>query len=261
MQPHQIVSRDQWIAARRQLLVKEKELTRLRDQLSAERHALPWVKIEKPYIFDGPHGKETLADLFDGRSQLIVKHFMFGPDWQEGCVGCSFECDHVGGTLPHLEHHDVTYVAVSRAPLPRIEAFRQRMGWRFKWVSSFGSDFNYDFNVSFTPEQSAQGEVYYNYDIRPFQSDEMSGRSVFYRDAAGDVFHTYSSFARGGELFLGTYHYLDITPKGRQETIKGNLTDWVRHHDRYGDGGSVDSTGRYVAPEHADSCCHVETVR
>jgi predicted dithiol-disulfide oxidoreductase (DUF899 family) len=261
MQPHQIVPIDEWIAARRQLLIKEKELTRLRDQLNAERRALPWVKIEKPYVFDGPHGKETLADLFDGRSQLIVKHFMFGPDWQDGCVGCSFECDHVGGALPHLEHHDVTYVAVSRAPLSRLEEYKQRMGWRFKWVSSFDNDFNYDFHVSFTPEQIAQGEVYYNYDIRPFQSDEMSGRSVFYRDTTGDVFHTYSSFGRGGEMHLGTYHYLDITPKGREETIKGNMTDWVRHHDRYDRGGFVAQTGRYIAAEDADSCCHAETVR
>jgi predicted dithiol-disulfide oxidoreductase (DUF899 family) len=256
MQQRQIVSRDEWITARRQLLMKEKELTRLRDELSAERRALPWVKVEKTYVFDGPRGKETLADLFDGRSQLIVKHFMFGPDWQEGCVGCSFECDHVDGALTHLEHHDVTYVAVSRAPLPRLEEYKRRMGWRFKWVSSFGNDFNYDFHVSFTLEQIAQGEVYYNYDMRPLQSDEMSGRSVFYRDAAGDVFHTYSAFARGGEMFLGTYHYLDITPKGREETINGNLTDWVRHHDRYDRGGSVDSTGRYVAPDDAGACCH-----
>jgi predicted dithiol-disulfide oxidoreductase (DUF899 family) len=261
MQQHQVVSQDEWLAARRQLLIKEKELTRLRDQLNAERQALPWVKIEKPYIFDGPHGKETLADLFDGRSQLIVKHFMFGPDWQEGCVGCSFECDHVGGTLPHLEQHDVTYVAVSRAPLPKLEEFKRRMGWRFKWVSSFGNDFNYDFHVSFTPEQAAQGEVYYNYDMRPLQADEMSGRSVFFRDAAGDVFHTYSSFGRGGEMHLGTYHYLDITPNGREETVRGNMTDWVRHHDRYARGGAVDSTGRYVTPDDTDPCCHADTVR
>ncbi len=212
-------------------------------------------------MFDTPRGKQTLAELFDGRSQLIVKHFMFGPDWPEGCVGCSFECDHVGGALVHLEHHDVTYVAVSRAPLPKIEAFKRRMGWQFNWVSSFGNDFNHDFHVSFTPEQKAAGEVYYNYDMRPFQSDEMSGRSVFYKDAAGNVFHTYSSYGRGGEMHLGTYHYLDITPKGREETIRGNLTDWVRHHDRYGDGGFVDSTGRYVAADDAGTCCHAETKR
>jgi predicted dithiol-disulfide oxidoreductase (DUF899 family) len=261
MQQHQVVSRDEWTTARRQLLLKEKELTRLRDQINAERRALPWVKIEKPYIFDTEHGKETLADLFDGRSQLIVKHFMFGPDWPEGCVGCSFESDHVDGALPHLEHHDVTYVAVSRAPLSRLQEFKRRMGWRFDWVSSLDNNFNYDFHVSFTPEQIAQGQVYYNHDMRPFQCEEMSGRSVFYRDAAGDVFHTYSSFARGGEPHLGTYQYLDITPKGRDETINGNLTDWVRHHDRYGDGGHVAPTGRYVAAEDAEACCHAETVR
>jgi predicted dithiol-disulfide oxidoreductase (DUF899 family) len=259
MQQPQIVSRDEWLAARKQLLTKEKELTRLHDQLSAERRALPWVKVEKPYVFDGPRSKETLADLFDGRSQLIVKHFMFGPDWPEGCVGCSFESDHVGGALAHLEHHDVTYIAVSRAPFPKIEAFRRRMGWRFKWISSLGNDFNYDFHVSFTPEQRATGEMYYNYDHRPFLSEEMSGRSVFYKNAAGEVFHTYSSFGRGGEMHLGTYHYLDITPKGREETVNGNMTDWVRHHDKYGDGGFVDSTGRYVAPEDVDACCHTGT--
>jgi predicted dithiol-disulfide oxidoreductase (DUF899 family) len=244
---HRIVSRDEWLTARKAHLAKEKELTRLRDQLSAERRELPWVKVEKPYVFEGPEGKLTLADLFDGRSQLIVKHFMFGPDWEEGCVGCSFEVDHVGGALMHLEHHDVSYALVSRAPLAKIEAFKKRMGWRVKWVSSYGNDFNYDFHVSFKPEEVERGKVYYNYEMRKFQSDEMSGRSVFYKDPAGDIFHTYSSFARGGELFLGTYSYLDITPKGRDETVNGNLTDWVRHHDKYGDGGVVDPTGRYVA--------------
>jgi predicted dithiol-disulfide oxidoreductase (DUF899 family) len=244
---HGIVSRDEWLTARKAHLAKEKELTRLRDQLSAERRELPWVKVEKPYVFDGPEGKVTLADLFDGRSQLIVKHFMFGPDWEEGCVGCSFEVDHVGGALMHLEHHDVSYALVSRAPLAKIEAFKKRMGWRVKWVSSYRNDFNYDFHVSFRPEEIAKSEVYYNYEMREFQSDEMSGRSVFYKDPAGDIFHTYSSFARGGEPFLGTYSYLDITPKGRDETVNGNLTDWVRHHDRYGDGGFVDPTGRYAA--------------
>jgi predicted dithiol-disulfide oxidoreductase (DUF899 family) len=236
MPSNQIVSRDEWLAARKQLLVKEKELTRLCDQLSAQRRALPWIKVEKSYVFDGPNGKETLADLFDGRSQLIVKHFMFGPDWEEGCVGCSFGCDHVDGALVHLEHHDVTYVAVSRAPLPKLEAFKRRMGWRFKWVSSYGSDFNYDFHASFTPEQIAKGAVYYNYELLPLDSEEMSGMSVFYRDAAANIFHTYSQYARAGDMFLGTYRFLDITPKGRDETINGNLTDWVRHHDRYEDG-------------------------
>jgi predicted dithiol-disulfide oxidoreductase (DUF899 family) len=234
--PHNsTVSRDEWLAARKALLVKEKEFTRMRDELNAERRALPWVKVEKRYEFDGPDGKESLGDLFGGRSQLIVKHFMLGPDWQEGCVGCSFEVDHVGGALVHLEHHDVSYVVVSRAPLAKIEIFKRRMGWRFKWVSSFGSDFNYDFHVSFTADDIARGEAYYNYELQKIGIDELSGRSVFYRDAAGDIFHTYSSFARGGEMFLGTYSFLDITPKGREETVNGNLTDWVRHHDRYDD--------------------------
>ena len=160
---------------------------------------------------------------------------MFGPDWTDGCVGCSFEMDHIEGALVHLEHHDVSYVVVSRAPLAKLEAFKQRMGWRFRWVSSYGSDFNYDFHVSFTPEQVASGKAYYNYELRDVGIDELSGRSVFYRDEAGDIFHTYSSYARGGELFLGSYAVLDITPNGRDETINGNLTDWVRHHDRYQD--------------------------
>ncbi len=246
MQQNRIVSQDEWLAARRQHLIKEKEFTRLRDQLSAERRALPWVKVEKNYIFDGPNGKETLADLFDGRSQLIVKHFMYGPGWEEGCVGCSFEVDHVEGALTHLEHHDVTYVAVSRAPLSEIEAFKKRMGWRLKWVSSYESDFNYDYHVSFT--KGAKGEVYYNYETQKFQSEEMSGRSVFYKDENGGIFHTYSSYARGGDMFLGTYVLLDITPKGRNETGPNhNLSDWARHHDRYAAGGFVDPTGRYVS--------------
>jgi predicted dithiol-disulfide oxidoreductase (DUF899 family) len=233
---HQIVSHDQWLAARKQLLVKEKELTRLRDRLAAERRGLPWVKIEKPYVFDGPDGKETLVDLFGGRSQLIIKHFMLGPGWTEGCVGCSFELDHIDGILVHLEHRDVSYVAVSRAPLPQIQAFKQRMGWHIKWVSSAGSDFNYDFHVSFAPEEIAKSEGYYNYEMRKIGIDEMSGRSVFHKDPTGEVFHTYSSYGRGGEDVLGTYRLLDLVPKGRDETgPNGNLTDWVRHHDRYSD--------------------------
>jgi predicted dithiol-disulfide oxidoreductase (DUF899 family) len=243
---HSIVTRDEWLAARKELLAKEKELTRMRDRLNAERRALPWVRIDKEYLFEGPAGRETLADLFAGRSQLIVKHFMLGPGWREGCVGCSFEVDHAEAALVHLEHHDVSYVAVSRAPFAEIEAFRKRMGWRVKWVSSHDSDFNYDFHVSFTQDEIARGEAYYNYDMRPIGVDELSGRSVFYKDATGTVFHTYSSYARGGENFLGTYHFLDITPRGRDETINGNLTDWVRHHDRYGASGSVAPSGRYV---------------
>jgi predicted dithiol-disulfide oxidoreductase (DUF899 family) len=237
MTHNQIVSREEWLTARKAHLAKEKELTRLRDQLSAERRQLPWVKVDKPYLFDGPGGKETLADLFAGRSQLIVKHFMLGPGWESGCVGCSFEVDHVDGALVHLEHHDVTYVVVSRAPLGEIEQFKKRMGWRFKWVSSFANDFNYDYHVSFTADETAKGEAFYNYEIRKIGIDELSGRSVFFKDANGDIFHTYSAYARGGDMFLGTYNLLDITPKGRNETGPNhNLTDWVRHHDRYDDG-------------------------
>jgi len=242
MMHNPIVSRDEWLAARKALLAKEKEFTRLRDSLNAERRALPWVKVDKQYMFDTPDGRQSLGELFAGRSQLVTKHFMFGPDWTDGCVGCSFEMDHVAGALVHLEHHDVSYVVVSRAPLEKLEAFKRRMGWRFRWVSSFGSDFNYDFHVSFSPEQVASGKAYYNYELRDVGIDELSGRSVFYRDEAGDIFHTYSSYARGGELFLGSYAVLDITPKGRDETINGNLTDWVRHHDRYDDAGG--------------DCCH-----
>jgi predicted dithiol-disulfide oxidoreductase (DUF899 family) len=242
-----IVSRDEWLGARKELLAREKELTRLRDQLAAKRRALPWVKIEKPYAFDGPDGRETLSDLFGGRSQLIIKHFMLGPGWSEGCVGCSFELDHIDGILVHLERRDVSYVAVSRAPLPEIEAFKKRMGWHVTWVSSFGSDFNFDFHVSFKPDEIARGEGYYNYEIRKIGIDELSGRSVFYKDVNGDVFHTYSSYARGGEDLLGIYRLLDLVPKGRDETGPNhNLSDWVRHHDRYGDRGFVAPTGRWV---------------
>ena len=237
-----VVSREEWLAARTALLAREKEFTRLRDELTEQRRALPWVKVEKAYEFDGPNGKETLSDLFAGRSQLIVKHFMMGPDWSEGCVGCSFEVDQTQGALVHIQHHDLSYAVVSRAPFPKIEAFRQRMGWPVKWVSSHGNDFNYDFHVSFTPEEIAAGTAFYNYRPGARVIDEMSGRSVFYQNEAGEIFHTYSSFARGGEMFLNSYAFLDITPKGRNETINGNLTDWVRHHDRYEDS--------------AASCCH-----
>ncbi len=256
-----VVSREEWLAARKALLAKEKAFTRMRDEITAERRALPWVKLEKTYVFDTPDGPRTLADLFDGRSQLVIKHFMFGPDWNEGCVGCSFEIDHIDGALVHLEHHDVTYIAVSRAPLAKLEAFRRRMGWRIKWVSSYGNDFNYDFHVSFRPDELAKAEAYYNYAVRPGVIDEMSGRSVFYKDEAGDIFHTYSSFARGGELNLASYAVLDVTPKGRNETINGNLTDWVRLHDRYAGGGPAEAACHDGAVEAADDCCHAAAVR
>jgi predicted dithiol-disulfide oxidoreductase (DUF899 family) len=232
---HRIVSEKEWLSARKQFLRKEKELTHLRDQLSAERRELPWVKVEKRYVFDAPAGKETLAALFEGRSQLIVYHFMFGPEWEEGCPYCSFLADHIDGAAVHLNAHDVTIAAVSGAPLPKIQAFKKRMGWRFKWVSSEGNDFNFDYHVSFTKDDEAKGKAYYNYETRDFESEELPGVSVFYKDDNGGIFHTYSSYARGGDILLGAYNYLDLTPKGRNETGPAhNLTDWVRHHDRYG---------------------------
>jgi predicted dithiol-disulfide oxidoreductase (DUF899 family) len=252
---HKIVSRDEWLEARKALLAKEKEMTRLRDRLSAERRELPWVRIEKPYVFEAPEGKLTLSELFDGRSQLLVKHFMLAPGQTEGCVGCSFEVDHIEGALVHLQNHDVSYVAVARAPLAEIEAFKRRMGWRFRWVSSFGSDFNYDFNVSFTPEQIAKGEAFYNYRKGPVPLEDLSGDSVFYKNPRGEIFHTYSTFGRGGEELLGTYVVLDLMPKGRNETGPShNLSDWVRHHDRYGASGHVSPVGRWVPTEERAGC-------
>jgi predicted dithiol-disulfide oxidoreductase (DUF899 family) len=246
MVDHSVVSREEWIAARRELLEKEKQLTRLKDKLSQERRELPWVEVEKAYIFEGPDGKETLAGLFAGKSQLIVHHFMFSPDWQEGCVGCSFHSDHAEGALVHLENHDVSFVRVSRAPLAKIAAFNKRMGWHAKWVSSFGSDFNYDFNVSFTKDQVAQGEANYNYSKAKNAIEELPGLSVFAKDEAGNVFHTYSCFGRGDEDAVSTYVYLDLTPKGRNETgPHHNLMDWVRHHDKYGFDGFVDPTSLF----------------
>lgn len=257
MQHNRIVSQEEWFAAHAQHLAKEKELTRLRDALSAARRELPWVKVEKTYLFDTANGKKTLAELFAGRSQLVVKHFMFGPGWQEGCVGCSFEVDHIEGALVHLEHHDVTFVAVSRAPLHEIDAFKKRMSWCCTWVSSSSSDFNSDYHVSFTKEDLAKGPTYYNYRLRAEQREgEESGFSVFYKDEAGNIYRTFSSYARGAEELLGTYMMLDLTPKGRNETGPNhNLTDWVRHHDKYDAGGFVDRTGSDVAPQDS-ACCH-----
>jgi predicted dithiol-disulfide oxidoreductase (DUF899 family) len=231
---HRVVSQDEWLTARKALLSKEKEFTRQRDQLSAERRELPWVRVEKEYVFDVPGGKETLGDLFDGRSQLMVYHFMFGPGWEQGCPSCSFVSDHIDGANWHLPHRDVTLVAVSRAPLSEIEAFKRRMGWRFKWVSSYGSDFNYDFHVSFTKDQLAQGKVEYNYDLVEGY-DELPGLSVFYKDPSGAVFHTYSAYARGLDMLVGAYNYLDLAPKGRDEAALPWTMAWVRHHDRYDD--------------------------
>lgn len=233
MEQPRIVSRDEWLAARKELLVKEKALTRAKDALSEERRALPMVKVDKQYVFDTPAGRRALADLFDGRSQLAIYHFMMGPGWAEGCPSCSLLADHIDGSLAHLAQRDVTFMAVSRAPLPRIEAFKKRMGWRFPWVSSYGSDFNWDYHVSFTEEDVANHKMYYNYDVSEFPADEAPGLSVFFRNAAGEVFHTYSTYARGGEPFIGAYSFLDLVPKGRDEAGLPWPMAWVRHHDRY----------------------------
>ncbi|HKD03315.1 MAG TPA: thioredoxin family protein [Terriglobales bacterium] len=228
-----IVSPEKWLAARKELLRREKEFTRLRDELSRRRREMPWEKVEKQYVFEGPAGKATLSDLFQGRSQLIVYHFMFGPGWKEGCPSCSFLSDTFDGIRIHLAQRDATLMVVSRATLPEIEAFKQRMGWRFQWVSSNGSDFNFDYHVSFTKDEVANENMYYNYGMTKFPSDEGPGASVFYKNAQGEIFHTYSSYARGLDLLLGAYNFLDMTPKGRDEDGLPYTMSWVRHHDRY----------------------------
>lgn len=233
MEPHKIVSEAEWMAAREALLAEERAFTHARDALVAKRMALPWVKVEKRYTFETPHGERTLAQLFGPRSQLLTYHFMLGPEWEEGCPGCSFLSDHIDGMLVHLEHHDVTYVAVSRAPLAKIEAFKKRMGWYFPWVSSFGSDFNFDYRVSFSEADKARGKAVYNYAEQDYMSDELPGISAFYRDEKGNVYHTYSAYARGVEMALGTYAMLEFTPKGRNE--ENDMREWMRHHDRYED--------------------------
>jgi predicted dithiol-disulfide oxidoreductase (DUF899 family) len=246
---HDIVSQEEWIAARKELLEKEKESTRLRDQLSAARRKLPWVRVTKNYVFDGPDGKKTLAELFEGHSQLVVYHFMFGPDWKEGCPSCSFTCDHIDGALVHLAARDVTVVMVSRARFPKIEAFKKRMGWRFNWVSSHGSDFNYDFHVSFTEDEIAKGKVNYNYTMQEFPSEEAPGISVFYKGTSGPIFHTYSTYGRGVEPLVGTYMILDMVPKGRDEDRLGFTMEWVRYHDRYGTDEFADANKPYWPAE------------
>ncbi len=243
MQAHKTVSREEWLEARRALLAKEKEVLKAKDALRRETRELPWVKVDKEYVFEGPDGKETLSDLFAGRSQLVVRHFMLGPGWKEGCVGCSFGADQTDGSVVHLINHDVMFVTVSRAPYPEIAAYHKRMGWTFKWVSSFGSDFNFDYHVSFTEEDEKRGKAFYNFADMDYMGDEMPGTSVFFKDEAGEIFHTYSAFARGSELIGGVYGILDVTPKGRNEPTGGNLTAWVRRHDEY-------------TEKPADSCCH-----
>ena len=232
MEPHKIVSRDEWTRERKALLVREKELTRARDWLSAERRALPWVKVDKTYVFDTPDGRRSLAELFNGKSQLLVYHFMLGPGWEEGCPSCSYLADHFDGAVIHLAQRDVAFVAVSRAPLAEIEKFKQRMGWRFAWVSSFGSDFNFDYHVSFREDELGK-DGDYNYERQEIVSDELPGASVFYKADNGDVFHTYSAYARGLDVLIGTYNFLDLTPKGRNEEELPWSMAWVRHHDRY----------------------------
>lgn len=250
IETHRVASRDQWFAERKALLTREKELTRLRDRIARERRALPWVRIDKDYVFDGPEGRRTLAELFDGRRQLLVQHFMLAPGRELGCPSCSFMADHSDGMTVHLAHRDVTLVAISRAPLAEIERFRQRMGWQFKWVSSNGTDFNYDFRVSFTPEEVTRGDLDYNYGGWPFSSEEWPGISAFYKDDAGDVFHTYSTYGRGVEVMMGTYNMLDLMPKGRDEKDVGHKMEWVRHHDRY-----EPASPAKAAPA-AGSCCN-----
>lgn len=253
MLPHPIVSHDEWIAARKAYLIEEKAFSRARDALARKRRALPWEKVEKRYVFDTPNGKQTLAELFSDKRQLIVYHFMLGPDWEAGCPSCSFLADHFDGAAIHLAQRDVAFVVISRAPLPQIETFKARMGWRFTWVSSFGSDFNHDYQVSASPEEKASGKALYNYEITKFPSDERPGASVFYKNEAGEIFHTYSTYGRGLDMFIGAYHLLDIAPKGRDEEGLAWSMAWVRHHDRY-EGAVVDAKASYQQPKSA-SCC------
>jgi predicted dithiol-disulfide oxidoreductase (DUF899 family) len=237
IETHRIVSRTEWLEARKKHLVREKEITRLHDQLVEERRRLPWTKVEKNYRFQSADGPRMLADLFEGRSQLFIYHFMFGPDWEAGCKSCSFFADHVDGPRQHIERHDVKFVAVSRAPIAKIEAYRERMGWGFSWVSSYGTDFNTDFAVSFTPEQVAAQANLYNYGTIPAFIDELPGASVFYKDETGGVYHTYSAYARGTDILIGAHNMLDFTPKGRREGDEP--MSWVRRHDEYADAKQV----------------------
>lgn len=246
MQPHKVVSRDEWLAARKAHLKNEKALTRMRDLVSAERRALPWVKVDKKYVFDAIEGKKTLAELFATNDQLIIHHFMWRWDLGQGCASCSLEADHAEGAIVHLQNHGVTYVRVSRAPIAELEAYKKRMGWSAQWVSSLGSDFNYDYHVSFTKDDLAKGEVYYNYQMIKDGFDELPGLSVFCKNEAGEVFHTYSSYARGNEEVNAVFIYLDITPKGRNEI---EIMDWVKRHDEYD------------AAEKPANCCHPADMR
>ena len=256
---HSVVSHTAWIEARKQFLAKEKEFTRLRDELSRQRRELPWEKVDKAYEFDGPRGRVALADLFDGRSQLIVYHFMLGPGWEAGCPSCSYIGDHFDGSTIHLANRDTTLIAISHAPYQEIQAFQKRMGWKFMWVSSFGGDFNYDLHVSFKPEEMAVGTVDYNYSMTGFPSEEAPGASVFFKDPSGQIFHTYSTYARGLDILVGAYNLLDLVPKGRNETDLPHTMSWVRHHDRYEAGYFSDPAQPAAATNRAAaSCCSGE---
>ena len=246
---HPVMSRAEWLAARKALLEREKELTRLGDQVARERRALPWVRMGKDILFDTTDGRRPLADLFDGRHQLVMQHFMLAPGWEQGCKSCSYMADHTDATLLHLAARDTAFVAVSRAPLDEIERFKKRMGWRFRWVSSHGTDFNRDFGVTFTAEERASGEAHYNFGGTP-PGEEMPGVSVFYKDDAGEVFHTYSTWGRGVEVMMHTYRLLDLTPKGRDEATLDFTMAWVRHHDRYEPAPAAPRAEKAAA-----SCC------
>ena len=234
LENHKVVSKNEWLKARKILLNKEKEFTVLRDQLSQAQRDLPWTAVHKEYVFEGPNGKETLSELFDGRSQLIVYHFMFDPTWEAGCPSCSFWTDNFNGIIVHLNQRDITMVTVSKAPYNKLAAYENRMGWNFKWVSSYDTDFNFDYNVSFRPEETAKKEGMYNFTIQDPLTTEREGVSVFYKDAAGRIFHTYSAYARGIDMLNVAYHYLDLVPKGRDEAGHEFPQFWVRRHDEYG---------------------------
>lgn len=244
MDKHQVVSREEWIAARRRLLREEKELTRLRDRLSLARRELPWVRVDKEYVFDGPNGAETLSQLFAGRRQLLVYHFMFDPDWSEGCKSCSFWADNFNGVVVHLAQRDVMMVGISRAPLDKLEAFRKRMGWSFTWLSSFRTDFNRDYHVSFSPDELAAGKVSYNFTMSEWGGPEAPGISVFYKDEDGSIYHTYSCYARGLDAVNGAYQLLDLVPKGRDEEGLPYTMAWLRYHDSYDSGVPLEIGGR-----------------
>jgi predicted dithiol-disulfide oxidoreductase (DUF899 family) len=233
IQNPRVVSHEQWVTERVAFMAKEKEFTRLRDELSRQRRELPWEKVTTSYVFEGPRGRETLAELFEGRSQLVVYHLMFSPAWEEACQSCSFWADNFNGIDIHLAHRDITFLAISRAPYPKLEAYKKRMGWSFKWVSANESDFNYDFQVSHNPEAAKNGTAYYNYATGARVGEETPGVSVFYKDQKGDIYHTYSAYSRGIDLLNGAYNYIDLTPKGRDEGTR--IQSWVRRRDQYED--------------------------